>query len=121
MVSALPLPLGSMPFGFFFGFDFLAEFFVFGVFGFAAFVFGFVFDFFDLDRFVFALVVGFACFCFFFVVFLADEEHPRRGCGQGRRVGRGGRGEQQQRSEQEDQQDREFPHASLIGVLRGAV
>lgn len=122
--AALAVPMRPTPFGFFFGFfgfDFLAGFFVFGVFGFAAFAFVFVVDFFDLYRFVFALVVGFACLRFFFVVFLGNEEHPRRGCGQGRRMGRGGGGEQQQRSEQENQQDREFPHGSLIGAWGGAV
>jgi hypothetical protein len=118
---ALPLPLRVMPFGFFFGFDFLAEFFIFGVFGFAAFAFVFVVDFFDLHRFAFALVVGFACFCFFFVVFLSNEERPCRGRGQGSRMSRGGGGEQQQRGEQEDQQDREFSHGSLIGAWGGAV
>jgi hypothetical protein len=52
----------------FFGFDFLAEYFVFGTFGLAGFVFV---GFFDLDRFVFVLaflVVGFP-----FVVIVSDE------------------------------------------------
>ena len=123
-VSAFAVPTRPTPFGFFFGFfgfDFLAELFVFGVFGFAAFAFAFVVDFFDLHRSVFALFVGFACFCFFFVAFLADEERPWCGRGQGCRVGRGGRGEQQQRGEQEGQQDRELPHDPFIGASRPAV
>jgi hypothetical protein len=121
VVATFSLALRVVPFGFFFGFDFLAEFFVFGVFGFAAFVFAFVVDFFDLNRFVFTLIVGFARLGFFFVVPMADEERSRRGGKRGRSVSRGGRGEQQERSEQEDQQDREFPHGSLIGASRPAV
>lgn len=57
-------------FGFFFGFDFRAEFFFFGVFGFA--VFAFVVDFFDRDCIFFACfrfaVVGFAVARFGFIV-----------------------------------------------------
>jgi hypothetical protein len=109
-----------MLFGFFFGFDFLAELFVFGVFGFAAFAFAFVVDFFDLDRFVFALILGFEVICFFFVVFLGDEGRPHCGHRQSSRVSRGGRGEQHQRGEQQDQKEREFPHAPCIGAGRGA-
>jgi hypothetical protein len=92
--TALFLLLGLMLFGCFFGFDFLAEFFVFGVFGFAA--FAFVVDFFDRGRFVFALIVGFAVVRFGFAFFLGDGERPRRGGGQADRVRRGGSGEQQQ-------------------------
>ena len=111
-----------MPFGFFFGFDFLAEFFVFGVFGFAAFAFVFVFvvDFFDLRRSVFALVVGFGFVRFFFVVHFDDDGRSLGGGRQADGVGRGGRGQQHQRGEQEDEQDRELPHGSLIGAARPA-
>jgi len=101
-----------MSFGFFFGFfgfDFLAEFFVFGVFCFAA--FAFVVDFFDRHQFVVTLVVRFG-----FVV--VDDDEVRRGDGQRDGVGRGRRGEQHQRSEQEDQQDREVPHGPSIGAQR---
>ncbi|HEV2859231.1 MAG TPA: hypothetical protein VGW80_12595 [Solirubrobacterales bacterium] len=84
-VMALPVPLGSTPFGCFFGFDFPAEFFVFGVFGFAAFAFVFVVYFFDRDRLFFALV-GFVVFRFDFVVlrfnfvvFSGEEGQCRRG------------------------------------------
>jgi hypothetical protein len=83
------LPLRSMPLGFFFGFDFLAEFFVFGGRGFARFV---LVDFFDRNRFVLAFlafVVGLG-----FVVAMADER-GRRGDGrQAHGMGRGGRREQ---------------------------
>jgi hypothetical protein len=63
-VATLPLLLRSTLFGFFFGFDFLTEFFVFGVFGFAAFAFVFGFFAFVVSGFAFvfgffALVVGF--------------------------------------------------------------
>jgi len=78
--------LGLAPFGRFFGFDFLAEFFVFGVFGLAAFAFAFVFVFFGFERFV----VG------FFVVPGIGEEGTGGGGRQRQRVRRGGRGEQQQ-------------------------
>jgi len=105
-----------MPFGFFFGFDFLAELFVFGVFGFAAFAFVFVVDFFDLHRFVFALVVGFGFVRFFFVVHFDGEGRSLGGGRQADGVGRCGRGQQHQRGEQEDEQDRELPHGSLIGA-----
>src|SRR5213082_1898935 len=97
-VIAFSVPLGATSFGFFFGFfgfDFLAEFFVFGVFCFAA--FAFVVDFFDRHQFVVPLVVRFG-----FVV--VDDDEVRRGWGDRFGVGRGGRGEQHQRSEQEDQQ-----------------
>lgn len=60
-----------MPLGFFFGFfdfDFLADFFVFGVFGFAAPAF-FVVAFFGGERSFF----GFAVICFGFAVPLADD------------------------------------------------
>ncbi len=99
-----------MPFGFFFGFDFLAEFFVFGVFGFAAFAFAFVVDFFDLHRIVFR------CVRFAFVVFIGDERRCRSGGRQAHGMRGSGRGEQEQRGEQEDQQEREFPHAPCIGA-----
>jgi hypothetical protein len=65
---AFALSLRSTPLGFFFGFDFLAEFFVFGAFGFARFV---LVDFFDRDRFVFVLFVFLVGFRF--VVFMGDE------------------------------------------------
>ena len=94
----------------FFGFDFLAEFFVLAVFGFAA--FAFVIDFFG------GFFVGFAIVAFGFVVVVDDE--GRRGGGQREGVRRGCRGEQQQRGEQEDQQDREFPHGPCIGARSGA-
>jgi hypothetical protein len=106
-----------MPFGFFFGFDLLAEFFVFSVFGFAVLAFAFLVDFFDLHRFVLALVLGFGVICFYFVVFKGAEGHPHCGPREGGRVGRGGCGQQHQRGEQEDEQDRELPHAPLIGAL----
>jgi hypothetical protein len=53
-VIAFALPLRAKPIGFFFGFDFLAEFLFFGVP--ASAFFAFVVDFFDRDRFVFSLV-----------------------------------------------------------------
>jgi len=110
-----------MPFGLFFGFDFPAEFFVFGVFGFAA--FALVVYFFDRDRFFVALVgfVTLVVFRFGFVVFVGDEKRCRGCRGQARGVSRGGCGQQHQRGEQEDQQDRQFAHDSLIGVGRRAV
>lgn len=108
-----------MLFGFFFGFDFLAELFVFGVFSFAAFAFGFVVDFFDLDRFVFAFI-GFTVVRFGFVVFLGSEGRSHCGHGQSSRVSRGGRGEQHQRGEQQNQEEREFPHAPCIGAWPSA-
>lgn len=81
---ALPLllclmPLGLTLFGRFFGFDFLAERFVFGVFGLAAFVF--VFGFFGRVGFIFGFVITFAVVRFAFVVAAAEDE--------GRRAGRG--------------------------------
>jgi hypothetical protein len=84
------MPFGCLFFGFF-GFDFPAEF---GVFGFAAFAF-FVVDFFDRNRAAFAFI-GFAVIRFAFAVFLADG---RRTCcrhGQGHGMRRGGGGQQQQ-------------------------
>lgn len=81
-----------MPFGFFFGFDFLAEFFVFGVFGNAAFAFfvGFrAFRFFAFVRFFFSFVFG-----FFFGFGLQNEIARRAGGRQAERVRGGGGGEQ---------------------------
>jgi hypothetical protein len=119
-VSAFPLPLRSASIGFFFGFfrfDFPTEFFVFGVFGFAAFV---LIDLFDRDRFVFVLVSGFVVVNFGFVFFIADKQRHR--CDrEWHRVRRGGRGQQHQRGEQEDQQVRKFPHGPLIGAMREAI
>jgi hypothetical protein len=100
-----------MPFGFFFGFDFLAEFFVFGVFGFAA--FAFVVGFGVVSFFVPCL--GFVVVRFSFVFNFDDDGRPLGGGRQADGVGRGGRCEQQQRGEQEDEQDREFPHRPSIG------
>jgi hypothetical protein len=77
-VGMLSLPMRAPSIGFFFGFfgfDFLAEFFVFGTFGLATFV---LVDFFDLDRFVF--VLAFVVVRFRFVVFVSDECR-RRGDG----------------------------------------
>jgi hypothetical protein len=108
---ATSLLSGSAHFGFFFRFDFLAEFFVFGTLGFAA--FAFVVDLFDRHRLLLVLadfVVGFR-----FVVFIGDGR-GRRGEGrQAHGVSRGGCGQQHQRGEQEYQQDREVPHAPCIG------
>ncbi|HET7507290.1 MAG TPA: hypothetical protein VFJ53_02930 [Solirubrobacterales bacterium] len=105
--------LGLTPFGRFFGFDFLAELFVFGVFGLAAFafLFGFV-AFFGFDRFVVAFfIVGFG-----FVVRGIGDEGTGGGDGERLRVRGGGRGEQHQRGEQEDQQVGKFPHGPFIGA-----
>jgi hypothetical protein len=111
---------GLTPFGCFFLFDFPAELFVFGVFGFAA--LAFVVDFFDRNRFLLAVGVfdriGLpVVVCFFFAVFRSDKRR-RRGQRQGQRVRGGGRSEQHQRGEQEDQQVREFPHGPFIGAER---
>jgi hypothetical protein len=106
----LRLPL----FGFFFGFDFRAEFFFVGVFGFTVFVF--VVDFFDRDP------VFFACFRFALVGFgvaAVDERLCLGGGGQAGGVSGSCGGKQQQRGEQQDQQDREFPHGLCIGGRRG--
>jgi hypothetical protein len=109
-------------FGFFFGFDFAAELFFFGVFGFA--VFAFVVDFFDRDRLFFAdarfACVGFAVARFGFGVVAGDERRRLGGRRQADRMGGSCRGEQQQRGEEQDQQDREFPHGPCIGGRRGA-
>ena len=90
-VGTFSLSLGSMllgptPFGRFFGFDFPAEFFVFGVFDFAAFAFLFCFG-----------GVGAAFFCipfflvgFSFVVDGVGNEGTGGGSGQGQRPRRGG-------------------------------
>jgi hypothetical protein len=102
----------SISFFSFFGFDFLAEFFLFGTFGFAAFV---LVDFFDLDRFV--SVLAFVVIGFLFVVFVDDEGRRRGDSRQAHRVGRGGRGEQHQRGEQESQQDWKVPHGPVIGAM----
>jgi hypothetical protein len=101
-----------MPFGCFFGFDFLAEFFVFGVFGFTFFalVAGF-----EVVSF-FVPCLGFAVVRFFFVVY--DDGRFLGGGRQADGVGRGGRGQQHQGGEQEGEQDRELPHGSLIGAGR---
>jgi hypothetical protein len=112
-VPALSLLLGSMLFGLFFGFDFPAELFFFGVFGFAA--FAFVVAFFDRFGFAFGFF-GFVFFGFGFVVFLAGEERCHRGGREADGVGGGGSGEQHQRGEQEDQEDREFAHSPYIGA-----
>ena len=83
--TGFPLPLSSLLFGFFgffFGFDFSTEFFVFGIFGifgFAGFVF--VVDFFDRDGFVFALFVGFGV-----VGAGGDDRRPCGGGGKGQRM-----------------------------------
>jgi hypothetical protein len=84
---ALFVPLGFMPFGFFFGFDFLAEFRFFRVFGFAG--FAFVVGFFSRVRFVFALFVGFN---FRFVVSSREERHRCSANRQRDCVGGSGRG-----------------------------
>jgi len=111
--TGFPVPLRSLLFGFFFGFDFSAELFFFGVFGFAA--FAFVIAFFVISRFV---VAFFAVSRFFVLVGMDDEGRGRRWQRQG--VRGGCRREQQQRGEQEDQQDRELPHGPCIGGLRSA-
>jgi len=110
------LGLGLAPFGRFFGFDFLAELFVFGVFGLAAFAFvvGFL-VFVGFSRFV----VAFFIVRFGFVVGGKGDERAGGGDLQRLRVRRGGCGEQQQRGEQEDQQVREFPHGPFIGAHGG--
>lgn len=112
------MPLRSLPFGLFFGFDFLAEFFVFGVFG----VFGLaVFAFACVVRFgVVAFFVpgfGFAVVRFFFIVHFDDDGRSLCGGRQADGMGRGGRRQQHQRGEQEDEQDRKLPHGPLIGAL----
>ena len=79
--TGFPVPLGSLLFGFFFGFFrfyFLAELFVFGVFGFAA--FAFVVGFFVVSRFVAAFVVVSR---FFFVIDMGDEGRGGRRQSQG--------------------------------------
>jgi hypothetical protein len=98
VVATLSPLLRPMPFGFFFGFDFLAEFFVFGVFGFAA--FAFVFGFFASVRFVFAPVVAFGFVRFGFVVGGEREVRCGGGGGQAGGVRRGRRGKQHQGEEQ---------------------
>src|SRR3954451_9525861 len=102
-----------MPFGFFFGFDFLARF---GVFGFAAFAFvvGFGVVAFFGPCFDFAVVR------FFFVFYFNDDGRSLCGGRQADGVGRGGRDQQHQRGEQENDQDRELPHGPLIGAGRPA-
>src|SRR3954451_7722822 len=103
-----------MSFGFFFGFDFLAEFFFFGFFGFAVFAFACVAGFGVVAFFVPCL--GFAVVGFFFVVYFDDRGRSLGGGRQADGMGRGGRGQEHQRGEQEDDQDRELPHGSLIGA-----
>lgn len=72
------MPLGLAPFGRFFGFDFAAELFVFGVFGLAA--FAFVVGFFGFERFVVAFfLVGFG-----FVIRGIGDEGTR--CGSRQRL-----------------------------------
>jgi hypothetical protein len=105
--TGFPLPLRSL----LFGFDFSAELFVFGFFGFAA--FAFAVGFFGVSRFV---VAFFVVSRFFIVVGMGDEGGGRRWQRQGVRGGR--RREQHQRREQQDQQDRELPHATCIGASR---
>ena len=110
------LLLGLTPVGCFlgfFGFDFLAEFFVFGVFGLAA--FALVVAFFGFSRFV----VPFFLVGFGFVFRGGGDEGTSGGGWNRQRVRRGGRGEQQQRGEQQDQQVREFPHRPFIGGFGG--
>ncbi len=103
-VATLSLLLRSVLFGFF-GFDFLAEFFVFAVFGFAA--FGFVFGFVSF-QFLFALVV---CFGFFGFPFVGGGERDARRGGWGGQNGgvRRGRCREQQQNEEEG----EFAHGSF--------
>jgi hypothetical protein len=118
--TSFSAPLSLLLFGFFFGFDFFAEFFVFGVFGCAA--FAFVIDLFDHDGNVFAVVCFtrfvFAVVRFPFVVVRGNQRRRRGGRREAYGVGGGRRREQQQRGEQQDQQDREFPHATCIGAFR---
>jgi hypothetical protein len=125
VVVALLLPLGSALFGRFFGFDFQAELFVFGVFGFTA--FAFVVGCFFVSRFdVTLFLVGFYLVGFDLgVVGPGGDRRRRRGGDRRRRRGgeidgvrRRSRGEQQQRDEQRDQQDRESAHLFLIGAKR---
>src|SRR4051794_2381309 len=104
-----------MAFGFFFGFDFLAELFVFGIFGLAVFAFACVVGFGVVAFFVPCL--GFVVVRFFFVVYFDDDGRSLGSGGQADAVGRSGRCQQHQGGEQEDEQDRELPHCSLIGAL----
>lgn len=90
--SALSAPLSRALFGRSFRFDFLAELFFFGVFGFAAFVLGF----FAFVRFFFAFA-----FRFFFGFGLEDQAGRHPPGGQAVRVRGGSRGKQQQREEQQ--------------------
>ena len=118
VAMAFGLLLGLTPFSRFFGFDFLAELFVFGVFGLAAFAFVVIFGFFGRVGFILG-VVAFAVVRFGFVVAGGEDEGRRVRRAQNGGMRRGGRGEQQQRGEQQNQQDRQFAHRSLIGARRG--
>src|SRR4051812_43230845 len=109
---AFSMPLGPTPLGFFFffGFDFFAEFFFFGVSATA--FFAFVVAFFDRARFSFAVVR------FGFVLAGGGEQGRRGGGGQAGGVCGSGRRKQHQRGEEEDQQDRELAHGPCIGAVR---
>ena|GEM_PF-3033589 len=92
VATGFGLLLSLTPFSRFFGFDFLAEFFVFGVFGLAAVTF--VFGFFGRVGFVFGFV-ALAVVRFGFVVTGGEGEGRRIRRAQDGGMRRGSRGEQQ--------------------------
>ena len=105
------LMLGSVLFDFFFGFEFFAEF---GIFGFAAFAFAFVFAFFVGEGFFFTVArIG------FFVSFAGHGGEVAGKGGHAEGMGRCGRGHQ--REQQQDEQEGEVAHRPFIGAAAGGL